>query len=162
MGTRSPCRRSRGFTVTEMLIVVAIMGILAAIATPHMGDMIRRQRIKTAAFDVFASLTFARSEAIKRNTMVTLVPVNAANWAFGWRVQDANGTLLRDQAGWAVAPETPTVDILGPVDVKFASSGRATALANISLSSTGVEANSYRCVKLDLSGRAVSKEGACT
>ena len=85
MGTCSPCRRSRGFTVTEMLIVVAIMGILAAIATPYMGDMIRRQRIKTAAFDVFSSLAFARSEAIKRNTTVTLTPTNAADWAFGWR-----------------------------------------------------------------------------
>ena len=162
MGTCSPCRRSRGFTVTEMLIVVAIMGILAAIATPYMGDMIRRQRIKTAAFDVFSSLSFARSEAIKRNTTVTLIPTNAADWAFGWRIEDANGTVLRDQAGWAIPPGTPSVNILGPADVRFASSGRPTALAAISLTSADVQASSYRCVKLDLSGRAVSKEGACS
>lgn len=148
-------RRLAGFTVTEMLIVVAIMGILAAIATPYMGDMIRRQRIKTAAFDVFSSLSFARSEAIKRNTAVTVLPTGG-NWAAGWRITDSNNNLLRQQAGW------DALDAVGPASVVFASSGRASALASISLSSSGVDANSFRCVKLDLSGRAISKEGACS
>jgi type IV fimbrial biogenesis protein FimT len=147
-------RRLAGFTVTEMLIVVAIMGILAAIATPYMGDMIRRQRIKTAAFDVFASLSFARSEAIKRNTAVTIQPTGG-NWAAGWRITDSNNNLLRQQSGW------DTLDVGGPASVVFASSGRASALASFSLSSSGVYASSFRCVKVDLSGRAISKEGAC-
>ena len=148
-------RRSAGFTITEMLIVVAIMGILAAIATPYMGDMIRRQRIKTAAFDVFSSLAFARSEAIKRNTTVTITPTGGGNWDRGWRIVDSNNNILRQQSGWDSLTAT------GPASVVFLGSGRSTALASISLSSSGIEAGSYRCVKLDLSGRAVSKEGAC-
>lgn len=148
-------RRTAGFTITEMLVVVAIMGLLAAIATPYMGDMIRRQRIKTAAFDVFASLAFARSEAIKRNTTVTITPT-AGNWAQGWRIVDTNNNLLREQSGW------DTLSATGPATVVFGNSGRSTALASISLSSSGVEATSYRCVRLDLSGRAVSKEGPCS
>ena len=91
-----------------------------------------------------------------------VTPTNAADWAFGWRIEDANGNVLRDQAGWAIPPGTPSVNILGPADVRFASSGRPTALAAISLTSADVQASSYRCVKLDLSGRAVSKEGACS
>lgn len=150
-----PRRRLAGFTVTEMLIVVAIMGILAAIATPYMGDMIRRQRIKTAAFDVFSSLAFARSEAIKRNTSVTILPTGG-NWAAGWRITDSNNNLLRQQAGW------DALTAAGPASVVFAASGRATSLASISLSAYGVDANSFRCVKVDLSGRAISKEGACS
>lgn len=148
-------RRQAGFTVTEMLVVIAIMGILAAFATPHMGAMIRTQRLKTAAFDVFASLSFARSEAIKRNTTVTVTPTNAANWAGGWTIVDSNGNLLRQQSGW------DTLIGAGPTSITFASSGRTTAAASISLTSSGVEADAQRCVKLDLSGRAVSKEGAC-
>jgi type IV fimbrial biogenesis protein FimT len=160
-------RRSAGFTITEMLVVVAIMGILAAIATPYMGDMIRRQRIKTASFDVFSSLAFARSEAIKRNTTVTLTPTNPADWAFGWRVQDANGNVLRDQAGWGGftttgAAATPTINILGPATVTFGSSGRlAAAAAPFALTSASLTSDHFRCVRIDLSGRAVSKEGAC-
>jgi type IV fimbrial biogenesis protein FimT len=147
-------RRSAGFTITEMLVVVAIMGILAAIATPFMGDMIRRQRIKTAAFDVFSSLAFARSEAIKRNTTVTITPTGG-NWSEGWRIVDSNNNILRQQSGWDSLTAT------GPASVVFAGSGRSTTLASISLSSSGIDAGSYRCVRLDLSGRAVSKEGAC-
>lgn len=155
MGAIRTRRRLAGFTVTEMLVVVAIMGILAAIATPFMGEMIRRQRIKTAAFDVFASLAFARSEAIRRNTSVTITPTGG-NWASGWQILDSNNNMLRQQSGW------DTLTAVGPASIVFASSGRATALARISLSSTGVDASSYRCVKLDLSGRAVSTEGACS
>lgn len=147
-------RRAAGFTVTEMMVVVAIVGLLAAIATPYMGDMIRRQRIKTAAFDVFSSLAFARSEAIKRNTTVRVIPTGG-NWAQGWQVIDSNNNLLRQQSGWDALTAS------GPALVAFANSGRSTTLASISLSASGVEAGSYRCVKVDLSGRAVSKEGAC-
>jgi len=147
-------RRLAGFTIIEMMIVVAIMGILAAIAAPYMGDMIRRQRIKTAAFDVFSSMAFARSVAIKRNTTVTITPA-AGNWAQGWRIVDSNNNLLREQSAW----ESLTAS--GPASVVFDSAGRSAALASISLSASGVAVGSYRCVKLDRSGRAVSKEGAC-
>lgn len=155
MRTAISRRRTAGFTTTEMLVVVMIIAILAAIAAPYMGDMIRRQRIKTASFDVFSSLSFARSEAIKRNTTVTITPTGG-NWAQGWRIEDSNNNLLREQSGW------DTLTATGPATVVFAGSGRSSALANISLSSSGLEAGSSRCVKLDLSGRAVSKEGTCT
>lgn len=155
MRSSRSCRRAAGFTVTEMLVVVAIMGLLAAIATPYMGEMIRRQRIKTAAFDVFSSLAFARSEAIKRNTSVTVEP-NGGDWAQGWRIFDSNNNALRQQSGWDALSAT------GPAQVVFASSGRATTLASIALSASGVPASSSRCVRVDLSGRAVSKEGPCT
>jgi type IV fimbrial biogenesis protein FimT len=147
--------RAAGFTTTEMLVVVVIIAILTAIAAPYMGDMIRRQRIKTASFDVFSSLAFARSEAIKRNTTVTITPTGG-NWAQGWRIEDSNNNLLREQSGWDALTAT------GPATVVFAGSGRSSALASISLSASGLDAGTSRCVKLDLSGRAVSKEGTCT
>lgn len=152
--------RMRGFTLVEMMVVMGIVAILAAFAAPNLGLMIKRQRIKTAAFDVFASLTFARSEAIKRNNMVTLTPV-ANDWARGWQITDANNNVLRDQKGW------DNVTVTGPATVGFSGSGRLAAGAGTPFALTGgaygatVYSGDYRCVTLDLSGRAVSKAGAC-
>ena len=43
---------SRGFTITELLIVVVIAGVLMAAALPAYNDFVRNQRVKTASFDV--------------------------------------------------------------------------------------------------------------
>ena len=150
-------RSQAGFTVTELMVVVAIVGIIAAVAAPDMVEMIRRQRVKTAAFDVFAGLTMARSEAIKRNATVTVLP-NGGNWASGFVVNDMNAVALRTQSGW------DNVTAAGPGAVTFNGTGRLAGGGAVQISLQAVDvvgAVGMRCVTVDLSGRAVSKEGAC-
>jgi type IV fimbrial biogenesis protein FimT len=65
-------RAQPGFTLLELMLVVAIGSILLAIAVPTMGNFIRNSRITSAANDVMAGLHFTRSEAIKRRMPVTL------------------------------------------------------------------------------------------
>ena len=145
-----------GFTMVEMLIVLVILAVLAAIAAPNMGALIRNQRVKTASFDVFSGLVLARSEALKRNTKVTVTPVGG-DWAGGWTIQDSNGNTLRKQSGFT------TVSITGPATVVFTGSGRLSggAAPQFSLTAPDVPAENQRCVKVDLSGRPVSSQGAC-
>jgi type IV fimbrial biogenesis protein FimT len=146
-----------GFTMVEMLVVLAILAILAAIAAPNMGTMVRTQRVKTASFDVFAGLVLARSEALKRNTTVTVTPVGG-NWANGWTATDSNGNTVRKQSGFT------TVSITGPATVVFTGSGRLSGGSSpqFALSAADVATENQRCVKVDLSGRPVSIQGACT
>ena len=87
----------------ELMIVVAIAGILAAIAAPGMMDFIRANRLSTAARQLDADCSLARREAIKRNTRVLVCPVGTVAgkcgsgttaWAQGWLVcydADQNG-----------------------------------------------------------------------
>lgn len=62
----------KGFTLLELMVVVAIAGILLAIGVPAMGNFVRNSRITSAANDVLAGLHFTRSEAVKRRQPVTL------------------------------------------------------------------------------------------
>src|ERR1041385_409197 len=91
-------RPNRGFTLPELLIVVTVMGVMIAIGVPSFAEFIRNQRVKTASFEVFASLVFARSEAITRNTSVTLTPTGG-NWGNGWTV-DRKSTRLNSSHGY--------------------------------------------------------------
>src|SRR5688500_2290997 len=69
-------RAPNGFTLLELMVVLAIAGVLAAIAIPAMGDFMRNSRITAAANDVMAALHFTRSEATKRRQPVTLCTSN--------------------------------------------------------------------------------------
>jgi type IV fimbrial biogenesis protein FimT len=63
-------RKDSGFTFMEVMVVIAIIGILCAVATPNMIKWLPKQRVGSAARDVKSALEFARSNAIKRNTVV--------------------------------------------------------------------------------------------
>ena len=75
-----------GLTLIEMMTVVAVIGILAAIAIPSFQAIIERQRIKGAAELIRDQLMVARNEAVKRSRDVTVSFATTATpttWSFG-------------------------------------------------------------------------------
>ena len=74
----------RGFTLIELMISVAVLGVLLAIAAPSFNNFFDKYRVKRAA-DTFSSfLINAKSEAIKRNkSVVTVITGNGATWCAG-------------------------------------------------------------------------------
>jgi type IV fimbrial biogenesis protein FimT len=146
--------RMHGFTLTELMIVVAVAAVLVSLALPSYNQFVRNQRVKTASFDLFSSLVQARSDAITRNASITLAPVSS-NWANGWTVTDAGGTVLRQQQALAA------VSLTGPTSVVYNSSGRlGSASGSFELTATGSSITT-RCITIDLSGRPVTKAAAC-
>ena len=62
--------KQRGFTLTELMIVVALVAIFATLAVPNMGGMIARQRVQGQANEIATAFTFAHNEAVRRGKPV--------------------------------------------------------------------------------------------
>lgn len=75
-----------GFTIIEVMTVVAIVAFLAAVAIPNMTAMIKNSKLRGTATDLFGDMLTARSEAVKRNCEVDVIPDATAGWAGGWKV----------------------------------------------------------------------------
>ncbi len=61
-------RKQAGFTVMELLTVVAIIGVLAGMAISSGIDWLPRHRLKSAANDLFSNMQRAKMMAIKENS----------------------------------------------------------------------------------------------
>lgn len=63
-------RLGRGFSLVELLITLAIVGVLLALGVPSFTVAIANSRIKTTAEAIQNGLQLARAEAVKRNAPI--------------------------------------------------------------------------------------------
>lgn len=104
-------RKQSGVTLVELLIVIVITSILAAIAIPSYRRMVISNKVSTMVSDLHSSLLLARSEALKRSVSIgvckTTNPsdsspicnngVDTLGWATGWMIYvDTNGNKAKD------------------------------------------------------------------
>jgi len=82
--------RARGFTLIEMMVVIALVAILGTIAVPGFRDLLLNQRLASNTSDFVAALSLARTEAMKRSQKVGLDPIDG-DWSSGWEVATTVG-----------------------------------------------------------------------
>jgi type IV fimbrial biogenesis protein FimT len=149
--------RARGFTMPELLAVVAILATLSALAAPSFSGLIATMRARSASSELYASLTRARSEAIKRNAEVTLAPASAGQWQGGWRIPDPlDATRKLDDHG-----AVPGATITGPDNVIFLPNGRVKGGGQPSFDISVNGSSQHRCIGVDLGGRPNQSNQTC-
>jgi type IV fimbrial biogenesis protein FimT len=79
--------RQRGFTLIEMMVAIAIVGVLLSIAVPSFQALIYGMRASAEANAVVSAIRFARTEAVKRGTVVSIAPASGStSLSEGWVV----------------------------------------------------------------------------
>ena len=83
-------KKVSGFTLVELMVVVAIAGLAMAFAIPAMGNFIKNERLVTQINTLVGHLAYARSEAVTRRQQIilcasgTMTSCSGADWADGW------------------------------------------------------------------------------
>lgn len=120
--------RRRGFTLIEMIVVVAIMALLAGLAMPSMLGWVRNNKIRTVADSLQNGLRQAQTEATRRSRQVVFsltdgtptstsytAKANGSNWAISTVVPaDSDTTAAFVEAG-ILRDVGSNVVITGPV-----------------------------------------------
>lgn len=109
MSAQDRKRRAQGFTLTELLIVIAVMMIIAALGMPALQNLIHRTRVEGAAREATIFLQRARMEAIKANNRAVVeFEVGEPNAMRAFVDFDQDGTFNPD----VTATEARTTDFV--------------------------------------------------
>jgi len=140
-------RKNSGFTLIELMVVIGIVAILAAVTVPNLIAWLPKYRVGSAARNVMSAVEFARMQAIRENADVDV------NFDFATNeitVVNTAGDTLRELQ-WT--PEIDLQDIDLGTPLTFDGRGFANASGQITIGST-MDATLSRNINVTLGGNA--------
>ena len=180
-----------GFTVLELMIVIALLAILTVIAVPSFRSAIQNNRITAQTNDLITAFQLARSEAVKRGRPVSVCasdviqaeidgtdPVcdTSGDWSQGWLAfvdglasEGSNSVTLTERIR-AWSPVATDADVAAPTGAEFLrflprgnvdDGSGATLPVSIDLEISDCTGDQYRRIQISMSGTVSSERLSC-
>ena len=89
---------TQGFTLIELMVVIAIAGILVSMATPSFVELTQNSRMRSEANALLGAFAYARTEAVKRGNNVHIGVAGTDGRMMAW-VDATGGTADSWDAG---------------------------------------------------------------
>ncbi len=149
-------RTRSGFTLIEVMITVAVLGVLLAIGVPSLTNIIGNMAVRTNAEAINSAIQFARAEAIRRNAAVK-IEMSAAGTS--WRIRFVSDNSVLQERGEEGRANTVAVTF-EPAAVRIITFGSlgtvtdATPITALKVDSVTLSAANSRemCVMLSVTG----------
>lgn len=162
-----PSVSQAAFTLVEVMVALAILAVLAAIAVPGYDSMVLSSRLRTLTTDFSASAQLARSEAMKRNSPVTLCASSngstcdaSAGWEQGWVIRTGTAVIRRYPAATTGYLLSSTVR-----ELTFQPSGFGSTPATLTICRAAPLGSQERSLNLSVTGRITltrTQSGSCS
>jgi type IV fimbrial biogenesis protein FimT len=151
---------SKGFTLIELVVVIALLALLFGLTVPSLAEWVRNARIRSTADSLQNAVRVAQAESLRRNRSIILFRTNAQPPAIGsvaaangrnWSIQtiarfdDVAAELI--ESGTLVEPQSG-IDVAGPTALCFNSNGRLVTNASAT-GPTGTGVPSGTCNAVD-------------
>ena len=97
-------KNQKGFTLTEVIVIISILGVMAAISIPSYISWLPRHRLQTSVRQIYDDMNIAKIRAVKDNIVAVIIFTPATNtysvfldtsgnWAW-----DGGETIIRQNA----------------------------------------------------------------
>ena len=143
-------KQVKGFTLAELMVVIAIIGITTAIAIPYFVGQMPRYRLNGAARQVMGDLMWARMEAVSQNNEFKIFFLNNHEYRI---LDDDNNDGSVDGGEWTktknIQDEYHDVTISSNNDPIFLPRGTATSLPTITLTNP----SGSKTITISIAGR---------
>ena len=163
-----------GMTMVETLIALSIVGVMTSVSVPPMSNFVEASRADSDTVNLFTSLLLARSESVRRNSMVSLCKIdpvaptfcdNSKGWPAGWiaivdddadGVRDAGEEILETSTGMSAQTMVAATNYAN--SISYLPSGGISSNGSFNICVNGNVANA---IVINATGRPRITESAC-
>lgn len=171
--------KHKGFTLVELMIVMAIVGIFSAVAAPYMRTYISNSSSNSLSSTLLIDIMYARNHAITNNKVVTMRPLDATlgtgvlvlpgtgvNWGLGWEILEAgNIAPIRQHVSFGPDAHIRSIDATNVLDrsrpIVFNASGIAVNIGTLSIGVVGCAGDNARTIQINQIGQVIGNDIAC-